>query len=430
MFRLARKYLDRWHALLFLLRFLDACCDGLYQSNWIMAASETLGAGDLFPLLALGFMSVSTALYGALVALRLQDDWPPRGPLLSVFVCRTASAVLTMIIVLIMALTPVQYSARAFAACTVLLDVGLAATDAFDSLAFLLAFKRLAGGSEALEQLLFTIEYVVVNLAAVAAAGATTAARAALAPAFGQADIALFAAASVVMLITALLALRLHRHWKHDMALWPPPLEKKVWVWSEAGFYAAFLAAMMGTTFLYTQLSATLPKYMIRRFSAGTLYPLFQAVNPLLILFLVPLVGGTVPTTIGHPLLLFAGAACWQDISFLWLLALPNEEWAVLVAIVSITFGEAIAMPRARAYIARILPSGKEGFYSSALVLPAAFASLGLTLTSYPLLHDYCPSVGACDPTLWAWVAGGAAWTPLACLALFTWDKTRGNKRL
>src|SRR5271156_6622711 len=132
----------------------------------------------------------------------------------------------------------------------------------------------------------------------------------------------------------------------------------------------------------YLQLDVSLPKYMQRKFSMGTLYPLVQAINPFLVVLLAPVAQLLVPASATLPvLLLFASATAWQAASLLWIPAFPWAEWAVVVAIVSLTVGEAIWLPRMQAYIASILPEGKEGYYSATLALPGAVIRVVMLLS-------------------------------------------------
>jgi hypothetical protein len=195
------------------------------------------------------------------------------------------------------------------------------------------------------------------------------------------------------------------------------------------GAYSFFMLALQGIYMAYLQLDVSLPKYMMRKFSMGTLYPVVQAVNPFLIIFIAPIAQILVPATSAVPILLvFAAATAWQAASFLWIPAFSLAEWAVIVAIVTLTIGESVWLPRMQAYIASILPEGKEGYYSGWVALPAAVLRVAMFMSSYPLLDRYCPSETSCSPIMWAWTGAAAALTPVLCVALYLWDRWRHSE--
>jgi hypothetical protein len=433
---LVKERVTWWHALLLACRFLDVVCDSLVMGNWIMFASEALKADDFFPLFAQSLFAVAVALIGFSGAMRYQDFWPPQGPLLAVAICRIVTMLVTLAIATIGWATPASFLTGGYAIATLLLTIVYAGAEAFDSVAFFLAWTRLSAGSDMLNLGFFIADYIAANLGIAVAAGITTGVRAACSPDYGRAGDIVFTLGAVLMLGVAVIARTIHRHYAPTELLSPPPIEKQQCTPPDFLPFSTFTFATLANAMAYVQMGAMLPKYMKRRFSMGVYYPMVQAINPLLVpplTFLLPALLSLLPDAL-PPKLIFAGATLGQALSFLTILTFPDSEWGVVFAVVSLTVGEASWIPRARTYISlELLPNGKQGYYMGILALPIALITSATLLSSFPLLDAYCPEEGACSPVLWAWVAGTAALTPLALFVSYLWDRWKlvnGETRL
>lgn len=428
--------MTRWHLLLLCCRFLDVVCDSLVVGNWIMFASESLKTDDFFPLFTQSLFAIVVAVFGTAGAMRYQDFWPPRGPLLAITICRLVTMGVTLAIAAIGWVTPASFLTGGYTIATFLFAIVYAGAEAFDSMAFFLAWTRLSKGSDMLNLAFFMSDYIIANLGMAAAAGITTMVRALCAPDFGRAGNIVLTAGALLMLAVSLLARTVHRHYAPTEVMDPPPLEHQEFTTSDFLPFGAFTLSTQSILLAYVQMGAMLPKYMKRRFNMGIYFPMVQAINPLLVApltFLMPAALSFLPSTF-PPKLLFAGATLWQALSFLSILALPESEWGVVVAVVALTIGEATWIPRSRAYISlELLPEGKQGYYMGILALPLAVLAAATLLFSFPLLDAYCPAVGECSPTLWAWVAGAAALTPVSLFLSHLWDRWRqasGEQRI
>jgi hypothetical protein len=433
---LVKERVTWWHALLLCVRFLDVVCDSLVVGNWIMFASEALKADDFFPLFAQALFAVAVAIFGTAGAMSYQDFWPDKGPLLAVAMCRLITMAVTLAIAIIGWATPASMLSGGYAIATILLTIAYAGAEAFDSMAFFLAWTRLSAGSDMLNLAFFMADYILANLGMAAAAGITTGIRAACYPDYGRAGNILFTLGAVLMFVVAVLARTVYRHYAPTKEMKAPPIEHREFTASDFFPFSTFTLATLPNLMAYAQMAAMLPKYMKRRFSMGVYYPLVQAINPLLVApltFLLPGLLSFLPSSL-PPKLIFASATAGQALSFLNVLAFPDSEWGVVIAVVSLTIGEASWIPRSRAYVSlQLLPNGKQGYYMGILALPIALITGATLLSSFPLLDAYCPEGGACDPTLWAWVAGTAGLTPLLLFLSYLWDRCRqveGETRL
>jgi hypothetical protein len=436
-----RAHFTRWHALVFICRFLDVYGDSLFGgggANVLMFYGEQLGASDLVSFAAVGLFAVCVAMYCTIVANKMQDIWPPRGPFFSVALCKALSCITTLVVLGLAAIIP--EASIALVACAMTFNVMGAAAEAFDSLAFFLAITRLGavvdgdeeGAPTPFTTALFLLDYVVMNAAFLVGRFTTAAMRALVTPQLGMAGFALGAVGVIAGSVVVVIAGVIHNHYEASRVLASKrktsgnEAEGGGWVAAEFWPYALFSLAQLPLMQAFVQLDMALPDYMKRRYApnGGVLYPLFQGINPFLILLLVPLIGQFVRWPFRLAPLVFAGATALLALSFIWL-ALEQAEWFVVVGLAQFTLGEASAVPRIPPYIAKILlPPDKVGYYSSLLTLPRAFGSLAILLFSSFLLDTYCPTEGTCSPIMWWWVGGVAFITP--CALVFLYLRTTG----
>lgn len=406
---------------------LDVLVDTVVGGNWFLFLRETLGATLAEASILLGFLSCATALLSALIAARVQDSWPDRGPLPAVVLTRLGAAVVTLALALVGATAP--RSSVTLAACAVLGTVGYATTRAFSSLSFFLAFTR-TGKTQRRRRMLFTLDYGVGNAAMVLGRGATALVRFALQPLYGMADTWLVASGVLGYVLVAALAHWVHRRYLAERSdVWAParsiPIQGEdaapAFVWRDFRRLVLFVAALQGVRAAFVHLDMTLREDLIRRFHEATWFPIFLSVNPLLIAIFVALCLCPLRTKDRHQWILdpfkamMLGTAI-QTTAFLWL-AFAEAEWAVVVAVVHFTVGEAVGMPREPEIVATLVPDGTFGLYQGILSVPLALVQLGVMASSAALLETTRPR------TMWLIVMGTTALTPLALAAYWYWRR-------
>jgi MFS family permease len=171
------------------------------------------------------------------------------------------------------------------------------------------------------------------------------------------------------------------------------PIEILKQVTSQRSFwkYVSFIILLMGVRIVYRHLDATFPKYMIREFGKEIMYGSIIAINPFLIVILLPVFAplsyqfsaynqiafGALLTSLSPFFLLF-GAHLWSSVMF----------------VVILSIGEALWTPRLYEYTIFITEKGREGTYMALASSPMFVATLITGATSGFLLESYCPENG------------------------------------
>lgn len=233
-------------------------------------------------------------------------------------------------------------------------------------------------------------------------------------------------------------------------------------VFSEKYFWI-FITIITLTIFVrmvFFQLQYTFPKYGLRVLGLdakiGTIY---GVLNPVLIIFLVPVVALLTKKISSYKLLvvgsIVSAASCfivmippsavswltntvWGELVFVnWLGMAPTHEalmqnppvpeyWPFIIFILVFTIGEAIWSPKLMQFTAEIAPKGKEGTYLALSLLPFFLAKLIAGPMSGILLNAYVP-VGPNKEILgpypdhsmiWFWIGAMAIITPIGLLLM------------
>lgn len=135
----------------------------------------------------------------------------------------------------------------------------------------------------------------------------------------------------------------------------------------------------------------TLPKYALRELGQGFPLGKFQTINPVAIMFLVPLV-----TALTRHLpafkVIFAGSLV--STASVFVLCAPASYFTIAAFYLLLSVGEALWSPRSYEYIATIAPRGRESSYMGLSGLPFFVAKLGALPMSGWLLTRFCPAEG------------------------------------
>ena len=239
--------------------------------------------------------------------------------------------------------------------------------------------------------------------------------------------------------------------------LWTTVHERFFWV------FMGLLTMTLFVRFVFFHFHYTFPKYGIRVLGEGAkIGTIYGVLNPVLIVFLVPLVAMFTKKTSSYKMMIWGSAisslSCF--IAVLppdWFAGLTNtvlgelvfinalgmapdmgalmasppvpEYWTLIVFISIFTIGEAIWSPRLMQFTAEVAPKGKEGTYIALSVLPFFLAKFVVGPMSGMLLNAYTPVDSAGNALadyphhhmVWVWIGGMAVLSPIGLLLFRNW---------
>nr|HQI06221.1 hypothetical protein [bacterium] len=229
-------------------------------------------------------------------------------------------------------------------------------------------------------------------------------------------------------------------------------VEKYFWM------FIAILTTTLFVRFIFFHLHYTFPKYGIRVLGEGAkIGNIYGVLNPVLIVFLVPMVASFTKKTKSYTMLVIGSAisslSCFLavipgkvfegltntvlgEIIFIKWLGMADtmeklmenppvsEYWSLIFFFLIFTIGEAIWSPRLMQFTAEIAPKGKEGTYIALAILPFFLAKFVVGPMSGLLVNAYVPvdeagKALASYPDhfmVWVWIGGMALVTPLGLL--------------
>ncbi|PXF47911.1 hypothetical protein BWQ96_02297 [Gracilariopsis chorda] len=152
-----------------------------------------------------------------------------------------------------------------------------------------------------------------------------------------------------------------------------------------------FTLLLIGVRLVFRHLDATLPKYLIRQFGPYAPFGLIYAINPFLIIFLVPLVGLMTRRIQSFPMIV-AGSFV-SALSPFWI-AIKQTYVGVVLFMVTLSIGEAVYSPRVYEYTMEVSAHGSEGLYSSLSTAPLFSVKLLVGGMSGWLLTSFMPATG------------------------------------
>lgn len=138
----------------------------------------------------------------------------------------------------------------------------------------------------------------------------------------------------------------------------------------------------------FSRRDGTMPKYMVREFGENTPKGQVYAINPALIIVLVPII--TAATTAVDPLIMIHHGTYVSALS-VFFLAFSTSLPACVLFVITLSIGEAIWSPRLYDYTMSVAQEGREGTYMALSSAPLFLAKLPVGFLSGLLLQRYCP---------------------------------------
>lgn len=217
-------------------------------------------------------------------------------------------------------------------------------------------------------------------------------------------------------------------------------------LWRQSAFYKflLFLTLVVAVRLIFYHMHYTYPKFGIRELGEGAPIMRLWAINPLMIIFLVPIVGALTQRYAAYPMVVLGSSIAAASV---FIMALPTawfqvmaDGWAgraighwwlgldgavhpyyvmVFIFIFFLSIGEAIYSPRLYEYPAAIAPKGQEASYMALSFLPYFVAKFFVGMLSGLLLAKHCPAEGQRNSQmLWLIIALITMITPIGLIAL------------
>ncbi|MCX5796661.1 MAG: MFS transporter [Elusimicrobia bacterium] len=217
-------------------------------------------------------------------------------------------------------------------------------------------------------------------------------------------------------------------------------------LWKQPAFYQflAFISLVVGVRLVLLHMYYTYPKFGIRELGAGAPIGRLWALNSIVVIILVPIVGALSQRISAYRMVLFGTALTASSV---FLMAMPPVWWQpladglpghliaqswlgvpgpvnpyyvmIFVYVIIYSVGEVFWTPRLYEYTAAIAPKGQEASYMSLSFLPFFLAKLLAGSLSGILLTRYCPATGPRhSETLWLIIALMAVITPIGLVVL------------
>ena len=212
------------------------------------------------------------------------------------------------------------------------------------------------------------------------------------------------------------------------------------------GFYRliAFLMLIAFLKLIVMQMYYVFPTFGIRELGEGAPVGKLWAVNSILIIFMVPVVGLLTQRFRAYNMVIVGGIISAVSV---FIMALPTSlfqnlangltgDWVahkylglhgavspyyvmIVFFVILLSIGEAFYSPRVYEYAASIAPRGQETSYSALSYVPFLLAKLLIGTLSAKLLTVYCPETGPRhSSTMWLVVAMTASIAPIGLILL------------
>jgi len=205
-----------------------------------------------------------------------------------------------------------------------------------------------------------------------------------------------------------------------------------------------FLILIAFLKLILMQMYYVYPEFGIRVLGNGAPIGRLWAINPILIIFLVPFIGALTQRISAYKMVTMGGIICAASVFIMtlptvWFEPLANglaghwlghgylgltgsvHPYYVMIAlfVVFLSLGEAFYSPRVYEYAAAIAPKGQEASYGALSYVPFLLAKLLIGTFSGMLLARYCPEHGVRHSgTLWLCVALTATIAPAGLILL------------
>jgi dipeptide/tripeptide permease len=217
-------------------------------------------------------------------------------------------------------------------------------------------------------------------------------------------------------------------------------------LWGHPGFYRflVFLSLAACLRLVIVHMYYTYPKFGIRELGAGAPVGRLWAINPFVIIILVPLVGALTQKISAYRMVTMGGFIAASSVFIMalptrWFQPLANGWFGDLIAhrwlgvdggvnpyyvmiplfVLCFSVGESVYSPRLYEYAAVIAPKGQEASYTALSFLPFFLAKVLVGGFSGVMLQAFCPVTGPRNSQmLWLITALVAAIAPLGLLVL------------
>lgn len=191
------------------------------------------------------------------------------------------------------------------------------------------------------------------------------------------------------------------------------PLQQTLAVLRESAFWrlTVFTFLLVGVRLVFRHLDATMPKYLVRQFGPQAPYGLIYAINPLLIILLVPLIGLATRGVSSFKMILYGSFVA--ALSPFWICLAP-AYWTVVLFMFTLSLGEAIYSPRVYEYTMEVSGRGNEGLYSSLSSAPLFSVKLLVGGMSGWLLTTFMSADGPHHGgSMWAIIGASSVTSPI-----------------
>jgi len=173
---------------------------------------------------------------------------------------------------------------------------------------------------------------------------------------------------------------------------------------------------------LFRYLDALLPKYLVREFGDGVPKGTINAINPAIIIVLVPLVSAFTSRVKPYRMIHFGSyISALSPLPLCFMTSIP----AAVLFVTILSVGEAFWSPRFYDLTVSMAPEGREGTFVALGSAPIFLAKLPVGFLSGYLLEAFCPKEGPRDSTKMWWVL--FCITAPAPLMLTLFKKCLGN---
>lgn len=217
--------------------------------------------------------------------------------------------------------------------------------------------------------------------------------------------------------------------------------------------YISLVGVLVGVRMMFRHLDATFPKYIVRAFGEAAPYGKLYAINPAIIITLVPIIASidvrpiqaqdktadglaSQPSAIGKmlrkiPLLMWLAKLRPIDSILLGTsISTASVCWVVFdtsisssaMFVVTLSVGEALWSPRFYDYTFEVAPPGKTGLYFALANVPLFLPKVLAGFMSGYLLEQYCTAEDCADPRpLWGWIMAACIPFPVVLYLFKSW---------
>mmetsp|Transcript_5274 Transcript_5274/g.8110 ORF Transcript_5274/g.8110 Transcript_5274/m.8110 type:complete len:511 (-) Transcript_5274:1012-2544(-) len=163
----------------------------------------------------------------------------------------------------------------------------------------------------------------------------------------------------------------------------------------DPSFVRFFVLSILMTNLrgVFRHLDATLPKYLLRTQGPDVNKGLIYALDPLVVIVLVPVFGALLGKVDSFSVIIVGGYISATSPLYM---AYTKQVWAAMAFTCQLGLGEALWSPRFLTYQATVAPEGKEAAFIAMSSAPLYLAKLPVGYFSGWLLQSFCPPLPNC----------------------------------